>query len=69
LDKVVAVSGDVTTDNFGLNSQDESELVENVQIIFHCAAVIKFNEKLKDTVNCNTTGIWRISHSFSPELY
>jgi len=60
LDKVMAVSGDITSDNLGLNMQDESELVENVQIIFHCAAVIKFNEKLKDAVNSNTTGIWRI---------
>jgi len=40
--------------------QDETELVENVQIVFHCAATIKFNENLKDAVNCNTTGMWRM---------
>jgi len=44
----------------GLDSQDESELIENVHIVFHCAAVIKFNEKLKEAVNCNTTGMLRI---------
>jgi len=60
LSKIVAVEGDLAVNNLGLSSQDEAELIENVHIIFHCAAVVKFNEKLKDAVNCNTTGILRI---------
>jgi len=60
LEKIVAVEGDLTVDNLGLGWQDESELIANVQIVFHCAAIIKFNEKLKVAINSNTTGIWRI---------
>jgi len=43
-----------------LSLEDEAELIEKVDIIFHCAAVIKFNEKLKDAINCNTLGTLRL---------
>jgi len=54
------ISGDVAIENLGLSRHDEAELIENVQVIFHCAANVKFNEKLKGIVNCNTIGTLRM---------
>jgi len=60
LDKIKVVSGDISAEKLGLNQQEEDELIENVDIIIHSAAVIKFNEKLKDAVNCNLVATLRL---------
>jgi len=44
----------------GLSTEDEAELIENVNVVFHCAATTRFDEKLKNAVNINTAGTLRI---------
>lgn len=46
-DKIIAVNSDLTQPELNLSKEDRSILTENVDIIFHCAATIRFNEPLK----------------------
>ncbi|KAF5306584.1 hypothetical protein FQR65_LT07311 [Abscondita terminalis] len=56
LDKVIAVRGDVTEDNLGLTPQLRKKLVEEVDVIFHMAATIRFDDPLKKAVLLNVRG-------------
>lgn len=50
-----------------MGHQDELNLIEDVNIVFHCAANIKFNDPIKDAVNINVTGTLRVlqlAHKF-----
>lgn len=60
LDKVQVVRGDVSVENLGLNENDENELIENVNLIFHCAANVRFDQTLRNAVNLNLNGTYRV---------
>ena len=60
LDKLVYITGDVTQAHLGLSEKDIHELVHNVNIVFHVAATVRFNESLKDAANLNTIGTKRL---------
>lgn len=45
--KLIAVQGDLTEPNLGLSENDRSIMIENVNIVFHSAATVKFDEPLK----------------------
>lgn len=46
-EKIVAVNSDLTQPLLGLSKEDQSVLADNINIVFHCAATIRFNEPLK----------------------
>lgn len=46
-DKIIAIQGDLSADNLGLSERDKIMLQENVNIIFHSAATVRFDEPLK----------------------
>ncbi|XP_008309561.1 fatty acyl-CoA reductase 1 isoform X2 [Cynoglossus semilaevis] len=52
-EKIVAVKSDLTQPQLDLSDHDQKVLIENVNIVFHCAATIRFNEPLKDAVQLN----------------
>ena len=52
----MAVKGDVTLPELGLSSQDLQLIVDNVSVVFHSAATIKFNEDLKTAIEINVNG-------------
>ncbi|CAO1418029.1 unnamed protein product [Diamesa hyperborea] len=54
-DKLVPIAGDVTLLGLGLSASDVI-LMENVSIIFHSAASVRFDDPLKDAVLMNTRG-------------
>lgn len=58
--KLVAVAGDVGEDNLGLSPSDRRLIVENVNLVFHCAATLDFEATLKPTVNTNLLGTRRV---------
>ncbi|CAH1170050.1 unnamed protein product [Phaedon cochleariae] len=58
--KIVPVSGDVNTDCLGLKSSDLELLVEEVSVVFHMAATLKLDAKLRDAVDQNTAGTARV---------
>lgn len=58
--KLKVISGDVSSEGLGISHDDELELIENVGIIFHCAAVVRFDFSLMDVMKTNVLGTHRI---------
>lgn len=56
LSKLTVVSGDMGSVGLGLSSHDAQVLVDNVNLVFHVAATVKFNEDMKDAADLNTLG-------------
>uniref|UniRef100_A0A1B0CFB4 Fatty acyl-CoA reductase n=1 Tax=Lutzomyia longipalpis TaxID=7200 RepID=A0A1B0CFB4_LUTLO len=60
LDKLMeqcdVIGGDVTLPDLGISPEDRQKLIEEVTIIYHCAATIRFDETLKKAVLLNTRG-------------
>lgn len=44
----------------GLAPEDSNMLMQSVNVVFHCAATVRFNESLKVAVNLNTRGTDRL---------
>lgn len=60
MQKVIFINGDITEDGLALSSQDELMLINEIDVVFHCAANVRFNDPLKDAVNINVTGTLRV---------
>ncbi|GAB0090386.1 Fatty acyl-CoA reductase [Sergentomyia squamirostris] len=56
LEQCSVVGGDVTLPDLGISPEDREMLAEEVSIIYHCAATIRFDETLKKAVLLNTRG-------------
>ncbi|KOX72974.1 hypothetical protein WN51_01342 [Melipona quadrifasciata] len=66
LQKIVMLEGDAAKENFGLLPEDINALMD-VNIIFHVAAVVRFNEKLRTALNINVKSI-KFLLSFAKKL-
>ncbi|CAJ1057575.1 fatty acyl-CoA reductase 1 isoform X2 [Xyrichtys novacula] len=51
--KIIAVNSDLILPELDLSKEDQSILAEKINIVFHCAATIRFNEPLKDAMQLN----------------
>ncbi|XP_053699104.1 putative fatty acyl-CoA reductase CG5065 [Sabethes cyaneus] len=60
LEKLIHVGGDIALPLLGLSEKDVQRLVENVNIVFHVAATVRFNEGLKEAAVLNTIGTQRV---------
>ncbi|CAH0382773.1 unnamed protein product [Bemisia tabaci] len=60
LKKIVPLKGDVIMDNLGLDEKSEDAIINNVNIVFHGAAVLRLDAPLKDSVCMNVEGTLRI---------
>lgn len=60
LSKVFPVKGDVSQPGLGLSNEDRTMLIQRVNVVFHGAATVRFDEPLKVAVNLNTRGTERI---------
>lgn len=58
--KLKVVSGDISADGLELADNDKNELTENVNIIFHCAALVRFDFSLMETMKTNVKGTHRV---------
>lgn len=69
-EKIQIIKGDVTLDDLGISTDDRDELVSNVTTVFHCAACVRFDQPLRDVVNLNTMGTYRmlVLAEFMPNL-
>ncbi|KAJ9591141.1 hypothetical protein L9F63_002296, partial [Diploptera punctata] len=63
LNKIVSVHGDVSEADLGLSEQDRRRLTSEVNVVFHSAATVRFNESLKSAVTLNTLGTKRHLHT------
>ncbi|XP_044739087.1 putative fatty acyl-CoA reductase CG5065, partial [Chrysoperla carnea] len=60
LTKIVPLAGDVSLPNLGLSKEDADTLRKNVTVVFHCAANVRFDQKLANAINFNTGGTHRV---------
>ncbi|XP_030764919.1 fatty acyl-CoA reductase 1-like isoform X3 [Sitophilus oryzae] len=51
--KVTFINGDAYEENLGLSSSDMKMLIENINIIFHAAASVRFDDYLRDAIQVN----------------
>ncbi|KAL6427481.1 hypothetical protein ACFW04_008770 [Cataglyphis niger] len=51
--QIVAIAGDCSQPNLGMSSQDRATIIREVSIVFHVAATLRFDEKLKLAVPIN----------------
>ncbi|XP_044261531.1 putative fatty acyl-CoA reductase CG5065 [Tribolium madens] len=56
LDKIKVINGDVTRLGLGLSPADRQLLIHNINVIFHGAASVRFDDALTDAVLLNTRG-------------
>ena len=54
--KLVAVEGDVTLPQFGLSSKDLETIIDQVSVVFHSAATVRFDEDIQTAVEMNVNG-------------
>lgn len=55
--KVLLVEGDVTEPHLGLSEQNLLRVMNEVSVIYHSAATVKFDEPLKQSVAINIAGV------------
>lgn len=60
LNKIVFIAGDISMANIGVSNSDLQMLKENVNIVFHSAATVRFDQSIKEAVNLNTLGSKRL---------
>nr|QLI62001.1 fatty acyl-CoA reductase 11 [Streltzoviella insularis] len=60
LNKLKLIQGDILAEDMGLSNDDREELQREVQIVFHCAACVRFDMGLRDALNLNTVGTKRV---------
>eukprot|EP00092_Neocalanus_flemingeri_P108494 GFUD01139350.1.p1 GENE.GFUD01139350.1~~GFUD01139350.1.p1 ORF type:complete len:496 (-),score=133.82 GFUD01139350.1:192-1679(-) len=58
--RVEAIEGDITAPNFGINADDERKLIDEVNVVFHSAATVRFDEALTKAVNLNVVAVFTI---------
>ena len=54
-EKLVAIPGDATLPWLGITPEYEKQL-QNVSVVFHCAATVRFDETLRDAIKLNVGG-------------
>lgn len=57
---IKVLNGDLTKDNLGLDKKILKKLNSDIDEIFHCAALTRFNSNLKDLRSTNVDGTHRI---------
>uniref|UniRef100_A0A182M294 Fatty acyl-CoA reductase n=1 Tax=Anopheles culicifacies TaxID=139723 RepID=A0A182M294_9DIPT len=56
ISQCTVIGGDVTEPELAITPEDRKLITENISIIYHCAATIRFDETLKKAVMLNTRG-------------
>ncbi|KAJ9586756.1 hypothetical protein L9F63_019655, partial [Diploptera punctata] len=54
--KIKFVLGDVGQPNLGLSEEDRNMLIREVSVVFHIAATVRFDEKIRSAVHINVRG-------------
>lgn len=59
-EKIKTVAGDILEPQFAISADDLEKLKENVSIVFHVAATVKFDEALKLSLQMNVLGVQKV---------
>jgi len=60
LGRLTAVAGDVSEEELGMSEAARRTLAASVNVVFHCAANVRFDMSLRDAVSFNTIGTKRV---------
>ncbi|KAL2741590.1 fatty acyl-CoA reductase wat-like isoform X2 [Vespula squamosa] len=55
--RIAAIEGDCSLPNLGISITDRTTLIEEVSIVFHVAATVRFNEKIKSAAAINVRSL------------
>ncbi|XP_011873916.1 PREDICTED: putative fatty acyl-CoA reductase CG5065 isoform X2 [Vollenhovia emeryi] len=58
--KVIPLNGDICLPDLGLIDQQRELLINEVNVVFHFAATLRLESKLKDAIEMNTTGTQKV---------
>ncbi|XP_013107128.1 putative fatty acyl-CoA reductase CG5065 [Stomoxys calcitrans] len=58
--KIHVIGGDVLEDNLGIHSIDRDNLIRNIDVIFHCAANVRFDQPLRPMIQMNVMGTLKV---------
>lgn len=56
INQCYVISGDCSLPDLGISDADRKLLADNVSIVYHCAATVRFDETLKRALMLNTRG-------------
>ncbi|CAH2101870.1 unnamed protein product [Euphydryas editha] len=59
-DKISVIQGDILQEDLGMSIQDWDTLQRETEILYHCAACVRFDMFLRDAVNLNTFGTLKV---------
>lgn len=54
------VCGDMMLPNLGLSESDQTMLQQNIHIVFHSGATVRFREPLKRAIEMNVVGVQKM---------
>lgn len=60
LQKVIPLAGDVLQEGLGLTEKSRGRLQAEVSVIIHSAATLRLEARLKDAVQMNVVGTYRV---------
>ncbi|XP_038214633.1 putative fatty acyl-CoA reductase CG5065 [Zerene cesonia] len=60
LKKVIAIEGDVTSPRLGIKDEDEQKLIDQVSVVFHSAATVRFADPFRTTMAVNFEGTKKV---------
>ena len=60
LKKVEVIDGDITEDKLGISEEQEDSLASSVNVIFHSAATVRFDEDLSKSLAMNVAGVMSV---------
>ncbi|KAL7071667.1 hypothetical protein ACQ4LE_009393 [Meloidogyne hapla] len=58
---LVPICGDLMQEDLGLSYEDQETLANEISIVFHCAATVKFDEALRASIQMNVIGTQRLA--------
>ncbi|NXF57508.1 FACR1 reductase, partial [Ciccaba nigrolineata] len=59
-EKIKPINAELCQPKLAISAEDEEELLTRVNIVFHCAATVRFDEPLKHALQLNTMGTQRL---------
>lgn len=59
-DPIVAVAGDILEPALAISEEDRQRIVEEVSIVFHSAATVRFDDPLRIAVRMNIEGTKKV---------
>lgn len=59
-EKIIGIAGDICEPNLGISEEDQEKLWNEVNIVFHVAATVTFDEPIKKAVNSNIKAVQSI---------